>query len=229
MKDTAPIGLGILAVAAVFGLIGGGVALVLWEFSFVASLFIAGCVAGIVMLLLWLGWRDPAPTLQETQAAKAAEMENLAAAPTAAATPVAAPAPKAAPAPAPKAEEPAPAPKAAQAAKAEPAPAATAADLPPVSADGKPPTLDKARDGGADNLKEIKGVGPKLEQLLNKMGFFHFDQIAVWREKEIAWVDENLEGFKGRVTRDDWVAQAKILAEGGETEFSKKVDKGGVY
>ena len=46
---------------------------------------------------------------------------------------------------------------------------------------------------------------------------------------EVAWVDQNLEGFKGRVTRDEWVAQAKLLAEGGETEFSKRVDKGGVY
>jgi predicted flap endonuclease-1-like 5' DNA nuclease len=45
----------------------------------------------------------------------------------------------------------------------------------------------------------------------------------------VAWVDQNLEGFKGRVSRDDWVEQAKLLAAGGETEFSKKVDKGDVY
>jgi hypothetical protein len=48
-------------------------------------------------------------------------------------------------------------------------------------------------------------------------------------EDEIAWVDDNLEGFKGRVTRDDWVAQARILAAGGTTEFSDRVDKGDVY
>ena len=54
------------------------------------------------------------------------------------------------------------------------------------------------------------------------MGFYHFDQIAAWTAAEIAWVDDNLEGFKGRVTRDEWVAQAAILAAGGETEFSKK-------
>ncbi len=45
----------------------------------------------------------------------------------------------------------------------------------------------------------------------------------------MAWVDENLEGFKGRVSRDDWVAQAKTLAKGGTTEFSKRVKKGDVY
>ncbi|WP_284154899.1 hypothetical protein [Algicella marina] len=93
----------------------------------------------------------------------------------------------------------------------------------------KPATLDGPREGGADNLKEIKGVGPKMEAMLNGMGFYHFDQIAAWSPDEVAWVNANLEGFKGRVTRDDWVAQAKILASGGDTEFSKRVEDGGVY
>ncbi len=93
----------------------------------------------------------------------------------------------------------------------------------------KPETLSEARGGQPDDLKMIKGVGPKLEQLLHKLGFFHFDQIANWSEDEVAWVDQNLEGFKGRVTRDNWVAQAKHLASGGETEFSARAKKGGVY
>ena len=93
----------------------------------------------------------------------------------------------------------------------------------------KPATLSAARDGGADDLKKIKGIGPKLEKLCNSLGFYHFDQIASWTDQEVAWVDANLEGFKGRVTRDTWVAQAKLLAAGGDTEFSKKVDKGDVY
>ncbi|MEL6465344.1 MAG: endonuclease [Pseudomonadota bacterium] len=103
-------------------------------------------------------------------------------------------------------------------------------EAPAVEGSGsKPETLAAARDGKPDNLKEIKGVGPKLEALLHTMGFYHFDQVASWGPNEVAWVDQNLEGFKGRVTRDDWVEQAKILAAGGETEFSKKVDKGDVY
>lgn len=93
----------------------------------------------------------------------------------------------------------------------------------------KPATLTAAREGGPDNLKEIKGVGPKLEKMLHSMGFFHFDQIANWTAEEEAWVNANLEGFKGRASRDKWVEQAKILAAGGETEFSKRVDKGDVY
>ena len=76
----------------------------------------------------------------------------------------------------------------------------------------KPEALDGPRDGAPDDLKEISGIGPKLEQLLHSMGYYHFDQLAGWSDAEIAWVDEHLEGFKGRVTRDNWVEQARVLA-----------------
>ncbi|MEM9268492.1 MAG: hypothetical protein AAGA78_06100, partial [Pseudomonadota bacterium] len=114
-------------------------------------------------------------------------------------------------------------------AAAKPAPEPSAALEPSASAGTKPATLAEASDGAPDDLKKIKGIGPKLEKLCNALGFFHFDQVAAWTEDEVAWVDQNLEGFKGRVSRDNWVGQAKLLAEGGETEFSAKVDKGGVY
>ncbi|MEO1177139.1 MAG: hypothetical protein AAFV87_08235 [Pseudomonadota bacterium] len=123
-------------------------------------------------------------------------------------------------------------PAAAPSAEPTPSAAAPAAPEPVVAAEGpgsKPETLTAARDGQPDDLKQIKGVGPKLEALLHSMGFYHFDQVASWGAEEVAWVDQNLQGFKGRVSRDNWVSQAKILAEGGETEFSKKVGKGGVY
>jgi predicted flap endonuclease-1-like 5' DNA nuclease len=93
----------------------------------------------------------------------------------------------------------------------------------------KPALLAGPRDGKADNLKEIKGIGPKLEAACNDIGVYHFDQIAAWSDDEVAWVNANLIGFKGRVTRDKWVDQAKVLAAGGETEFSKRVDSGKVY
>ena len=111
--------------------------------------------------------------------------------------------------------------------KAKPTPAAkkeTAKAEPPAAASPgkKPEALSAARDGKGDDLTLIKGVGPKLKALCNRLGFYHFDQIAAWTADEVAWVDANLEGFKGRVSRDDWVAQAKILATGGETEFSER-------
>ena len=65
--------------------------------------------------------------------------------------------------------------------------------------------------------------------MLNEMGYFHYDQIAKWGPAEVEWADQNLVGFKGRVSRDEWVKQAKVLAKGGSTEFSNKVKKGGVY
>ena len=83
--------------------------------------------------------------------------------------------------------------------------------------------------GAADDLKLIKGVGPKLEEMLNGMGFYHFDQSAAWTDKELAWVDQNLEGFKGRASRDEWVSQAKQLASGEETEFAARAKKDGIY
>lgn len=202
MKNTAPISLGIMAVAALFGIIAAGVAFVLYDFGVFASLVIGGVIGVISAIVLALGWRAP----------QAGPMGV--AAPTAA--PAVAPAAKAAPAPA-----------SAPAAKA--APAAAPAPASKASSDGKPEFLSAAREGGPDDLKQIKGVGPKLEKTLHSMGIFHFDQIASWGPKEQAWMDGNLEGFKGRATRDDWVAQAKTLAAGGTTEFSKKVDKGGVY
>jgi predicted flap endonuclease-1-like 5' DNA nuclease len=98
-----------------------------------------------------------------------------------------------------------------------------------VKGDGaatRPATLNAARGGLADDLKIIKGIGPKLEQMCQRMGYFHFDQIALWTEAEVAWVDENLEGFKGRVSRDRWVAQAKVIVEIGPEEFLKQVAAG---
>ncbi len=106
------------------------------------------------------------------------------------------------------------------------APAQTVAEAPVALAaipEGvKPQGLTAARDGKADDLKEIEGIGPAMEKLLHELGFFHFDQIAAWTADEIAWVDQNLKGFRGRVTRDKWVAQAKIIVAEGLEAFRRR-------
>jgi NADH-quinone oxidoreductase subunit E len=84
----------------------------------------------------------------------------------------------------------------------------------PKKPDGAPELLKKPRTGKGDDLKLIWGVGPKLERMLNGMGIWHFDQIASWGKTELNWVDERLEGFKGRAARDKWVSQCKKLAKG---------------
>ncbi len=91
----------------------------------------------------------------------------------------------------------------------------------------KPWGLSGPIGGKADNLTRIKGIGSKINRILNEMGIYHFSQIASWTEKEIEEVDEKLK-FRGRIVREKWVEQAKVLAEGGETEFSKRVDEGEV-
>jgi len=64
--------------------------------------------------------------------------------------------------------------------------------------------------GDADDLTRIKGVGEELIQRLEKIGVIQFEQIANWTDEDIANVDEVL-SFKGRIEREDWVEQAKVL------------------
>lgn len=76
----------------------------------------------------------------------------------------------------------------------------------------KPAALSAARGGGADDLKRIKGVGPKIEGILNSLGIFHFDQIAAWDQANKDWVDDHL-SFKGRIDREEWIPQADAFAK----------------
>jgi len=95
------------------------------------------------------------------------------------------------------------------------------------SDDDKPAGLLDAPDGKKDNLTRIKGIGVKIESQLNGIGVYHFRQIAAFTEKELGWVAYHT-SFPGRALRDDWIGQAKLLAKGKETEFSKRVDAGDV-
>ena len=83
----------------------------------------------------------------------------------------------------------------------------------------QPKGLKAAKKGKADDLQIIEGIGPALQKLLNDLGIFQGDQIAQRGMAEIAWIDANLKGFKGRATRDKWVAQAKLIGEVGIEEF----------
>ncbi|MEH0070908.1 polyhydroxyalkanoate depolymerase [Pannonibacter sp. Pt2-lr] len=102
----------------------------------------------------------------------------------------------------------APAPKAdvTTAAKAEPK-AAAAAKSDPLAE-----ILLAKPQGVADNLKAITGVGPKLEKALNEAGIFHFWQIAGLTDAQIEALDDRLD-FRGRMARDNWIEQARKLAE----------------
>lgn len=117
------------------------------------------------------------------------------------------------PKPAPK-PKPKPAPK--PVAEAKPAPAPKA-EKPAAKPKAKKPQVlytDGATDGEPDDLKKIKGIGPKFEGDLNAKGVYYFRQIAAWTAKDIKMVDEIIDSFPGRIERDEWVKQAKVLAKG---------------
>jgi predicted flap endonuclease-1-like 5' DNA nuclease len=91
----------------------------------------------------------------------------------------------------------------------------------------KPKGMTKARGGKPDNLQRISGIGPKNESVLHGLGFFHFDQIAAWTATEVNWVDDHLK-FNGRIKREEWIRQARLLHEGKEAEFAKLYGTGGM-
>lgn len=96
-------------------------------------------------------------------------------------------------------------------------------EMPAPGAVGKAPaTLKSARGGKGDDLKVIEGIGPALEKLVNSLGFYHFDQIAGWSADEIAWVDSHMKTFRGRIVRDRWVAQAKLIGTEGVAAFLER-------
>ncbi len=72
--------------------------------------------------------------------------------------------------------------------------------------------ITPAREGAhGDDLQRVRGIGPKLETMLQDLGVYTFDQMADWTDEEIDRVNDNLTAFKGRIRRDDWRAQAKDL------------------
>ena len=191
--------------AAACGVVVLAVSLFLIEMGILASIFMGAVVFIVVGLLLsWIFCSELTPLVQSqvTGEVPASSSDKIMAA--------AQPAPSTAPTP-------------------DTPPAIATPEAEAASDAVRPEALTTARDGGADDLKMIKGVGPKLEVMLNDLGFYHFDQIAQWSAAEVAWVNENLAGFKGRVSRDNWVEQARKLASGQETEFSKRVSNGDVY
>ncbi|WP_417581132.1 hypothetical protein [Pelagibacterium sp.] len=104
-----------------------------------------------------------------------------------------------------------PVPSSAHSAKTTPAIAPHAQDL----GDPSLGLLEGPIGGQADDLKLIKGVGPKLESVLHANGVYHFSQIAAWNAKSIAEMNARL-SFKGRIEREKWVSQAKALLKGSK-------------
>jgi predicted flap endonuclease-1-like 5' DNA nuclease len=203
------------AIGAAAGLVAFGVLVVVGKFDLFPAAALGAVVAGAAGLVLGMPWGAdtvgpvPLARAEAPAAAKAATVKAEPVAPVAEAvvqpaafisTPAPAPKPKAEEKP--KAEKPAAKPKAAKPAG--------------------PERLKAPRKGKADDLKEIEGIGPAMEKLVNSLGFYHFDQIAKWTDADVAVVDAEMQSFKGRITRDKWVAQAKIIVTEGLEAFRER-------
>lgn len=79
----------------------------------------------------------------------------------------------------------------------------------------------------ADDLKRIRGVGVLIEKRLNNLGYRTYAQVANWTAADVDRISKALD-FGGRIERENWVEQARILASGGQTEFARRVDRGEV-
>lgn len=98
---------------------------------------------------------------------------------------------------------------------------------PPAATAARPVQPENLEDGAGDDLKRIRGIGVLIEKRLAAMGITSYDQIANWTRGDIDRIDQSLE-LRGRIEREKWVEQARILSSGGQTEFSRRVDKGDV-
>ena len=94
---------------------------------------------------------------------------------------------------------------------------------PPLSTTPKPKAAkpkvlytDGPTDGEPDDLKKIKGIGPKFEGDLNSKGIYYFRQIGAWKAADVKMVEEIIDSFPGRIKRDEWVKQGKALAKSAE-------------
>jgi len=104
-----------------------------------------------------------------------------------------------------------------------------AAPKPKAKAKPKPKVLykDGPTDGPKDDLKLIKGIGPKFEGDLNGKGIYYFRQIANWKAADVTMVEGVIESIPGRIKRDEWVRQAKGLAKGSSAKASTGKKKPG--
>jgi len=86
----------------------------------------------------------------------------------------------------------------------------------PIEAERRPDDranlLVRPAFGTPDDLERISGVGPKLRDMLHGIGVYYFWQVAEWTPEQVEWVDSLLDAFHGRIERDNWVSQARMMA-----------------
>jgi predicted flap endonuclease-1-like 5' DNA nuclease len=192
----------------------------LCDFSLASALWLLGPLL-LGILTAWWIWGGRRNEAEVAYAEPEAEPARFAA------PPVAAPPVAAAPLPEPVAPEPvAPVSFSAPPVAVAPVPAAPVVAAPVAAAAiGLTAIGIPAAVGAPDDLLQIKGIGPKLNDLLISLGVRRFDQMSAWGASDVAKVDEHLGAFTGRIERDQWIEQAGLLARGAIAEFEAKFGK----
>ncbi len=220
-------------VAALAGLITAILARWLGDVGMAAAVLVGIMVFLVFGVLLGMFWTVPAATggddghgashghdADHGSSHVAAQIPAIPVQPVmAAAAPVAARAPAATPTPA---AIPTPMAAPAHVSVETPVPASAPAATAVPEGGVKPVGLAAPRGGKGDDLQILEGIGPALEKQCHELGIYHFDQIAGWGPGEVAWMDGNLKNFKGRVTRDKWLRQARLIGEVGIEEFLRR-------
>ena len=195
-------------------------------------ILLAVLVGFVIAWFLLSGSRKTKVTRDDAPGEKPGARRNQAlidAPPAAAKEPAAAPAPEPAPTPAPApAPAHAPAPAPVPTPRAEPAAAAAGiggAGAAVGTAVAEESEAAQQRPEGADDLTRLKGVGPKLAAQLQDLGVTSFAQIAAWDEADIDRIDDQLGRFKGRIRRDNWIEQAKLLNSGDTAAYEARFGK----
>lgn len=101
-------------------------------------------------------------------------------------------------------------------------------DAPPAAAIAPPPVMAEAPPAPADagdDLTRIKGLGPKISAALRVLGVTRFAEIAAWTDEDVVRIDAQLGAFAGRATRDNWIEQARLLADGDTAAYEARFGK----
>jgi predicted flap endonuclease-1-like 5' DNA nuclease len=104
----------------------------------------------------------------------------------------------------------------------EPAPAPTPSAMPAAPVEIMVPTASASE---ADDLRKIKGIGPKLVTTLHALGITRYVEIASWTDADLDALDAQLGAFAGRPRRDSWVEQARLLSRGDTSNYEAKFGK----
>lgn len=106
------------------------------------------------------------------------------------------------------------------------APQTIAAEPDPTPAPPAPPIAETAEgDVAADDLRKIKGLGPKMLTLLHSLGVTTYAQMAAWSDADLDDLDTKLGAFAGRPRRNSWVEQARLLSSGDTGAYEEQFGK----